>query len=369
MNVEEKSKKWRLRGLVLGNITLVFLILFLISRTQKFLQPVYGVVSFLVGPLILSLYIFYALRPLKHRLNRYIKNETVCAVLVFLLFILLIALLFGLLTGMFYTQLSEIFHRLVYQLDIEKFFNPNKPWVEKLQKYFDVSKQMESLEMKIKGLAESVAKSLPGQLSTAFTGVGNFGTRLLLGLLCIFYLLKDEALVAKGYHRLIRGKYEEELSSMGDRIHEILKTYITGQMTVACILGALMFVGYLIIRLPYSFLMAVLALVTNFIPFIGPILGAAPAVLIALTIDFPMVLKVIAVSVIVQQLESNLITPNIMGQKLDIHPFVVIVVVLVCMNLFGVLGALIATPLYMSLVAIIKTLQKMRSHKMATENE
>ena len=79
-----------------------------------------------------------------------------------------------------------------------------------------------------------------------------------------------------------------------------------------------------------------------------------------------MIVKVIVVSVIVQQLEGNIITPNIMGSKLNIHPFVVIVAVMVCANLFGVLGALIASPLYMCIKIIVKGI---RNEKFDSQNQ
>ena len=66
-----------------------------------------------------------------------------------------------------------------------------------------------------------------------------------------------------------------------------------------------------------------------------------------------MILKVIIVAVLIQQLESNLVTPYVMGSKLPIHPFTVIVVVLVSINLFGIVGALIATPLYLSIKILV----------------
>ncbi|MDO5714615.1 MAG: AI-2E family transporter [Tissierellia bacterium] len=330
---------------------------------MKFLSPVYGVLKFLATPLILSLYIFYALRPLKLFFNKYIKNETISATLSFLIFVLIVILLFGLLSSMFYTQISEIINRLVYNLNIDNMFNTNSEWMQSVQKYLDFKKFGDMLETKIQEWAQNIAKGLPSQVSSIFSGVGNFGTALLLSLLCIFYLLKDEDLLFQQLRKIAEGPYETELLNMGDKIHNTLRIYISGQLIVASILGGLMFIGFLIIKLPYALLMALIALVTNFIPFIGPFLGAAPAVLIAMTIDVSMVLKVIFVTVLVQQAESNLITPNIMGSKLDIHPFVVIVVVLVSMKLFGVIGALIATPLYLTIVAVIKTIQLIKYKK------
>ena len=108
--------------------------------------------------------------------------------------------------------------------------------------------------------------------------------------------------------------------------------------------------------------MAFFAMITNIIPFIGP-LGALPAVLIALTIDWKMILKVAVLAVIVQQAEGDLITPRIVGNKLKIHPLAVIFIVLISVHLFGIFGAFIGVPLYLILNIILKALTHIRDDK------
>src|SRR5699024_4107277 len=125
------------------------------------------------------------------------------------------------------------------------------------------------------------------------------------------------------FHRQMDKKKEldrKEKTEAARKIDNTLATYINGQILIALILGVLMYVGYLVIGLPYAFLLAVVALVTNLIPFVGPIIGTVPAVVVALTVSLPMILKVLVVAIVIQQLESNVVTPYIMGSKLPIHP-------------------------------------------------
>lgn len=338
---------------VLLNISLVLVIILLLGLTKDFLKPLYSVILYILGPIILSVYIYYALRPLKLFLNRYIRNETLCAVISFLVFLLLIVLLFSLLSNVIISQVRQLMN---YNLNLDQFLKANNEVVTWLQDHLNIEKHLQDLEAKL----QEVAGNLPGYLGGAFSSVSSFATQCVMGLLCIFYLLKDEALLSQLVEKAFRGPYQKRLNHMGIQIHETLKTYISSQLLVACVLGTMTFIGFLIIGLPYSVLMAIIALFTNFIPFIGPIIGCVPAVLVAMSVDFSMVVKAILVTVVVQQLESNLITPNIMGNKMDIHPFVVIVVVLISMNLFGVLGALIATPLYMAIKIIVETILAIR---------
>lgn len=350
------NKEKRTLTRVLVNISLVLIIILLLSLTKGFLQPVYNVILFILGPTILSLYVFYALRPLKLFLHKYIQNESLAAFLTFLCFLILIAILVALLSNVIISQVQQL---MTYNLNLDQFLKNNSEVMDWMQKNLDLEGQLQNLEQSIR----KIASNLPSYIQGAFSGVSNFATQFITGLLCLFYLLKDEKLLAEKILSAFRGPYQKILNHMGISIHESLKTYISGQLLVAVILGGLMFIGFLIIKLPYAALMAVIALFTNFIPFIGPIIGCIPAILVAMTVNFSMIVKVVVVTIIVQQLESNVITPNIMGSKMDIHPFLVIVVVLICMNLFGVLGALIATPLYITLKIIIQSLLKIRDQK------
>ena len=129
-----------------------------------------------------------------------------------------------------------------------------------------------------------------------------------------------------------------------------LKSYIQGQVTVSVILGVILYIGYTIIGLPYTPLLVLFAGVANLIPFLGPWLSFAPLLGI---IDSPTTfIWVCVVTLIAQQLEGNVITPNVMGKSLSIHPLTIIVVILAAGDLGGFTLILIAVPLY----AVLKTI-------------
>lgn len=341
------------------NIALVLLIILLFSMTRQFLSPIYNIVLFLITPLILAIYIFYAFRPIRDKLTEWTKKPGLSAVITFLLFIAFTIGLFYVTFSMIYDQAQSFLQNvnmnaLVKYSDTEIY--------KDLSQYIPIGDYIDKFEAWLQGMAGDI----PNMLSRLFSNIGSIGSLLLLIILGLFYLLKDEEQVVKGIHYMARGKYYDRIMEVLGQIHNTLEIYISGQILVACVLGVLMFIGYAIIGLPYKLSLAAIALVFNFIPFIGPFLGAAPAVLVGLTISPAMIVKVIVVSVIVQQLEGNIITPNIMGSKLNIHPFVVIVAVMVCANLFGVLGALIASPLYMCIKIIVKGI---RNEKFDSQNQ
>lgn len=117
-----------------------------------------------------------------------------------------------------------------------------------------------------------------------------------------------------------------------------LSSYIKGQILVSFCVGVLVYIGYLIIGLEYSLILAIITMFTNVIPFLGPFLGTIPAVIVAL-IDSPgMVVKVLVVTIVAQQIEGNLVSPLVMGKSLNIHPLTIIVLLLVAGSLVGFWG-------------------------------
>jgi predicted PurR-regulated permease PerM len=114
----------------------------------------------------------------------------------------------------------------------------------------------------------------------------------------------------------------------------------------------MMYIGYLIIGLDYSILLAMFAMLTNVIPFLGPFIAVIPAVIVGF-LDSPfMVVQVLIVVIVVQQIDGNVSSPLIMGKRLDIHPLTIILLLIVAGSMGGLLGMLLAVPTY----AILKVI-------------
>lgn len=330
------------------NLVLILISLFFIMNLSSTFSPIVDVILYLLIPFIFGTYFYYALRPLKYWLLKKTNKEKLSSILAILFFFLILGFLSFFVGIIVYDQATQ----LAGQLDFSAISTSNSTIYNWIDTYFPVEDLINNALSWFQNTAVDLSKQLPGLVSS----IGNVGSQFVLAFLCFFYLMKDDQLLKDGFEHYLNKQEKQtrmEQRNVVKDIDQTLANYINGQLTVAIILGVLMFIGYLIIDVPYAFLLAVIALVTNLIPFIGPIIGVIPAVLVALTVDFSMVLKIIVAVVIIQQLESDLISPYIMGSKLDIHPFTVIVVVLVSINLFGIVGALIATPLYLSLKTIV----------------
>jgi predicted PurR-regulated permease PerM len=118
-------------------------------------------------------------------------------------------------------------------------------------------------------------------------------------------------------------------------------------------LGTMTYIAFMIIGVPYALLLSIVLALISFIPFIGSFLGAIPPLIVAFTQSPEMALWVIVGVFICQQLQDNVWSPIIFGKKLDIHPFSTIIILLIAGSLAGIMGMLLALPVYMIAKIII----------------
>ena len=130
-----------------------------------------------------------------------------------------------------------------------------------------------------------------------------------------------------------------------------LSAYISGQAIECLFVAVATSIGYLIIGQPLAIVLGLIAGVTNMIPYIGPYIGIAPALLVALTVAPQKILWVIVVVIVVQQIDGNIIYPNIIGKTLNIHPLTIIILLMAAGNLAGIPGMILCIPFY----AVLKT--------------
>lgn len=174
------------------------------------------------------------------------------------------------------------------------------------------------------------------------------------------FLLKDHEKFAPFIYNFFSGKQQEWVKKTLKDINTVLRTYIQGQLLISFLLALIMLLGYWIIGLDYALLLVIFAFFMNVIPFIGPWIAFTPALIIGFLQDPQMVIWVSLVTLVAQQTDSNLITPNVMGKTLDIHPLTVITVILAAGNIAGFLGILLSIPAYAVGKVIVKNIYDRR---------
>lgn len=211
------------------------------------------------------------------------------------------------------------------------------------------------------GATRTFFSSLTGP---AFSVVGG-AFRTLINLLFLatlmFYLLKDGAKFAEAVVRVTPESYQNDVRRLMYELSEVWNAYLRGQILLGLFIGGLTLVVALALGVPNAPVLALLAGLLEFVPNLGPLLALIPAALLALfsqsaTLPFlegaTFAVVVIIAWIAIQQLESMLIVPRVMGDSLDLHPVVIIVGVIAGASLAGTLGVILAAPVIASLRVI-----------------
>lgn len=334
-------------------LLLIFLIIFIAMKIDFIFQPVFLLVQTLFFPFLFAGVLYYLFRPLVNYLQ--LKNipRPLSILLIYLLFGLLIALLISL-GGPILKEQMKSFVDSTPQL-IETI--PDK--LTELQQSKWINELQENDSVDLDKASEAIKKSVSSSLSTIGTDlmniigvVASIVTVFMTVPFILYYMLKEGEKAPLYILRLLPAKQQKNGRKILADLDEALSSYIHGQILVSFCIGVMLFIGYVIIDLDYSLLIAIFAMFTNVIPFIGPIIAITPAMVIA-CIDSPiMVVKVLIVMIVVQQIEGHIISPQVMGKKLEIHPLTIISLLLAAGRIGGVLGLIIAVPVY----AVIKVI-------------
>ena len=169
----------------------------------------------------------------------------------------------------------------------------------------------------------------------------------------LFYLLLDGRRLPHYILNLIPTKLRPQSFEVMEEMNHQISSYIRGQVIVSFCIGLLLYIGYLIIGLKYSLVLAIAAAFTSMVPYLGPAIAITPALIVATVTSPAMLFKMIIVWTIVQLIEGKFISPQMMGKLLHIHPITIIFIILTAGNLFGLVGIILAVPGYAVLKVIV----------------
>ncbi len=177
--------------------------------------------------------------------------------------------------------------------------------------------------------------------SSAFAILG----QILLAVVISIYWLTTRRTALRTLLRATPKDYQVTISRIWIDTEDMLGAYLRSQIILGLLIGAASFVGLTILRVPNALPLAVLAGLMEFIPFLGPIIAAIPAILMALTISPLIALLTAAWYLVVQMMEGNYLIPRIMGSSMSLNPLLVLIAIAAGFQLHGILGALLAIPL------------------------
>ena len=213
-----------------------------------------------------------------------------------------------------------------------------------------------------------ISEKMGGYLSSTLSkGVGvvlgfvSVFTSLLVVLFMTFFLLKDQRRIKKNLIGMVPNRFFEMSLVMVYRIENQLGSYIRGVLLDGLVVAILSSIGLYMIGLPFFYFVGIVAGLTNMIPYMGPLIGATVAIIVALMSNpesLMIIVWIAAVFAVVQLIDNVLITPVVVSNAVDLHPLVVMTVVLVGGSLLGLTGLIFAIPLTSIMKVIVEELVK-----------
>ncbi|GFN33576.1 AI-2E family transporter [Paenibacillus xylaniclasticus] len=337
------NRIFRLLVYTILGLVVVYMLLLL----KPIFLHVYSFLKAVLAPFFIAMIISYVLNPIVTLLSDRKMPRTVAVLLIYAVFCTSLIVVLMNVIPMFMEQLQEL--------------NKHAPELTMRAKNLvdDLNNSMlpDSIQT---GINNSIYKMEKKLSESVFDLVNNIGAMVnVLFILFIipflsFYILKDFEVFERTVITYVPKSHRQHTVRLLKDIDAALGSYIRGQFLVCLIVGVLAYLGYWIIGMPYPLLLAAVVAVTNVIPYLGPFFGAAPALLMSATISIKMMILVVVVNTLCQILESNVVSPQVVGRTLHMHPLSIIFALLVGGELAGIAGMILAVPIFAALKVIVQ---------------
>lgn len=320
-------------------ILLLILLLYLTYLALPFAIILLKFIFKLILPFIFSFGVAFILQPVVAFTMRFVKRRGIAVLLVVTAFLGLIALMVYLITPhlvrevrVLLSRLPEILKEIEEMIDrfAERFdFLPVdwRPTFQNINLF---------LEERLKNFT-----NLPNLILDKF--IAYSGLIVVIPMTTIYFLIDYERILC-GFRNYLVAKNKLHLKNYLGELHQTLASYVRGAFLVMVILIIVCTLIFMFLNLDFALFFAIIIAVTNVIPYLGPYLGAVFPVLYALIISPSKALAVGLAIFLIQQVESNFLSPYISSKRIKVHPLIGIFFLLLFGNLFGLLGLLFATP-------------------------
>lgn len=330
-------------------IILILLTAWLLIQVRPIISPVFEFITTLLFPVLIAGLLYYILRPLRD----YLEEKKVPRLLAIALIYLVLILCLAITIVYIWPYLADEINAFIAS-PTEKIEEIKSVTVDFFNIFNIFSLPEEQLQGKLTDWYHAVVTYLTQNIVSAVETVTRIASFILVTPFILFYLLKDEEKLADKILRFVPVHYHDTGKKLLTDMDQVVSGYITGQLQVSLVVAGLIFVGYSLIGLRYAPLLAVFVLIFNMIPFLGAFISTIPAFFIGFAQKPIMGLEVIGIVCLVHLLDVNIISPRIVGNRLNIHPITILLLLITSGALYGIIGLFLATPLY-ALAKVIVT--------------
>lgn len=330
--------------------------------------------------LFLSLFLALVMDSHVRRLERYGVPRGIAVVVLYLIFLSIAVFLVASLIPIVATQIQDIARFINHSAD-SFLASPHVQFAflsdgmnERLTEMMQQALQSMGIKDRASALFQfgqnlsAVAQSSLGLTVQIAGSVFNFIVNLILILFLAFFVQMEREKVADFIRVLLPRNWRSYYDTKAEAIHQKVSQWFQGQLLLCLTIGILVFIALKILGMPYAVTLALLAAFTEFIPYAGPILGALPAVFVALTqAGFVWGLIVMAVYYVIQLCENNLLVPLIMKHAVGLSPIVILFGMMVGISfpstVHPILGIILAVPTTAVITIFVQDYYALRRRK------
>ncbi|HJT59708.1 MAG TPA: AI-2E family transporter [Ktedonobacteraceae bacterium] len=294
--------------------------------------------------IVVATLLAFALAPAVKLLSRFIPR-IIAILIVYLVVLGAISLLLYFVATTAIDQVSTLAKSLIGNNGA----NPLTPIIAFVRRFGVTQAQINQVGQQIANQAEGVV----GSAVPVLTGIFNFILDIIIVAVLSIYLLSDGERVVRWVRRNVPLIQRERTIFLLDTFNRVIGGYIRGQVTLCLLIGFLVGIGMFILHVPYAVLLGVLAFVLEFIPVLGTLTSGAICVLIALTQGWIIAVLVLAYFIFVHIIEGEVVGPRIVGKAVGLHPAVALIALIAGAELFGIWGAVLASPIAGVLQALL----------------
>lgn len=308
----------------------------------------------LLLPLFIGLFIAWLLDPIVSKLKEKGIRRGFGTAICYIVFLGIVFLIVNALIPLLSEQINEFVSNTIPGV-----YDACRNWINNIfDKFngienFDANGMKLELFAKLESIATNLTSSLPAILVTfvtnLFSGVGTFAIGMIIG----FYILLDFDKHIRLIYSLVPNHLQKDAYTLVKVVDEPLKRFVIGAIIDCSVVFIISFIGFAIIGLKAPLLFGLFCGITNVIPYAGPYIGGAPAVLVAFSQGTPIGIAVLIFIAVVQALEGNLFQPLIMSKTTKLSPITIILGLLVFGHFFGIIGMVLATPIIGAVKGII----------------
>lgn len=305
----------------------------------------------IASPLFIGIVIAWLFDPLVRYLNKKGLKRSMGAAVTYAVVLGALILIVAAIIPLIADQFND------FAKTIPSVFDSIKLWINRFfDKFseienFDVASTKQEIFAKIEEFGTTITEDLPTItikiVKNFFSGMGTF----LVGLIIGFYLLISFN-NASEIITFVPKKFQEDTRKLIDEINSTLRKFVQGALIDASLIFGLSLIGFSIIGLKSPTLFALFCALTNVIPYVGPYIGGAPAVIVAFSQGTTTGILILIFIVVVQFLEGNFIQTLIMSKTTKLHPVTIMLGLLIFGYFWGIIGMLISTPV----IAVLKTI-------------